>query len=147
MEKKNKNGNIIKKILLILCGIILGGTSIYVIALSLFELMIYSVISSSSLFNIVLGLMCLPFVIGIGYFCKNAIKVETVYEFVDMNGTEIDSDLMREQLVVVKSNDKKEVSKYSYVFDNNYRDLEDDEIIDDIPFMEIDSKKRKRYLR
>lgn len=147
MDKKDNNRNMVKKLLLILCGIILVGTSIYVIALSLFELMIYSVISSSSLFNIVLGLMCLPFVIGIGFFIKEAIKVETVYEFVDMNGNEIDSDLMREQLTVVKSNDKKEVSKYSYVFDNNYKDIEDDEIIDDIPFMEIDSKKRKRYLR
>ena len=153
MDKKDNNRNMVKKLLFILGGLLLGEVSIYVIALGIFKLMMYSVITSSSLFNIVLGVMCLPFIVGIGYFCKNAIKVETVYEFVDMNGNKIDSDLMREQLSIVKSNDNIVSNRYSYVFDNNYRDLDDDIIIDDMTYL-YDNKKcmsktryKGKYLR
>jgi len=135
---KNKKGNnkidIFKKVLLGIFGCFLCGglvkllvPGMYLMFMNLFG------ISANLLSGVVIGGSILGIVglIGVATKCVE-VKTEHVYN----DGIETELELMRQRLMVVKSNDKcdvkevKSTNKYSYVYDNNYMDVEDMEIDD-----------------
>ncbi len=136
MKKKceNKNRGIFKNILLGIFGVLIGVNLVKLLVPGM-NLMFMNLLGISiNLFSgVVIGGSVLGIVGLIGLISK-CIEVKTEYVYGD--DKEIDSDLMRQQLEVVEIDDKcdvrdvKSVNKYSYVFDNNYMDVEDIEIDD-----------------
>lgn len=132
--KENNKKNIFDKILI---GILSG-----VVCVSLVKLLIpgmYSIfmnmlgISIDLLSGVLIGGSVLG-IIGLAGMVNKCICVREEYEY--SNGEEVSPDEMRQQLMLVKSKDnvvsKENASnkKYSYIFDNNYEDVEDIEIDD-----------------
>ena len=135
---KNKKGkkmkNIFKNILLGIFGLILGASLVKLLVpgvnLVFMNLLCISV-------NLLSGVVIGGSVFGIAGLIGMTTKcIDVKTEYVCSDGMEIDSELMREQLEVVKMDDKsnvgkvKPVNKYSYVYDNNYMDVDDVEIDD-----------------
>ena len=132
--KESNNKNILMKILL---GLFSG-----FICVNLIKLLIpvmYSIFMNllGISINLLTGLLIGGSILGIagivGLVTK-CISVKTEYEY--DNGIVMNPDIMRQQLRIVESKDNTSIrenvsnKKYSYMFDNNYMDVEDIEIDD-----------------
>lgn len=157
-----KNKNIFNNILLGIVSIVLGGSLIKLLVPGI-NLMFMNLlgISVNLLSGVVIGGSVIS-IAGLIYVASKCVEVKTEYVYDD--GMEIDPESMREQLSVVKNDDKsdvrevKSVNKYSYLYDNNYVDVDDVEIDDilnpnwrsDYGFLntdEYDDRDVKLYIR
>ena len=133
-KRENKKIDIFKKILLGVFGVCLCGSLVKLLVPGMYLMFMNLLgVSVNLLSGVVIGGSVLGIVGLIGVATK-CIEVRTEYVYSD--DMEIDSDLMRKQLRIVKTEDKcdvrevKPVSKCSYVYDNNYMDVDDIEIDD-----------------
>ena len=128
--KKNNRKDIFNKILLSLFSVIM-----FIVGVKLLVPGVYSIfmnllgVSVNLLSGVVIGSGILGISV-VAMMISKCISIKTEYEY--DSDIEINSDLMREQLRVVNSKDKEGTldRKYSYIFDNNYTDVDDIEIDD-----------------
>lgn len=150
---KSKKGNkIFRKLLVTLFVVLISIGIVLLLVPHMCNLFMYLIGLSVDLFiALIIGIS----VLGIGLVISllpKCIKIETVYEEVRDNNIVIDPDEIRKGLYVVNSKTKTSentldnLNKYAYCFDNNYGDCEEDEIIDDMPYLNQGgfSRKKKR---
>lgn len=144
-KRGKKKNNFFKDILLVGTVILSCLVVVSVLVPGIYSLFMHLLNLSINLLGIaVIGMVFAGLVVALGIATK-CIRFETTYEYVFDEDMEVDEELMRKQLSIVKSNDKVEekvettpTNKYSYIFDNNYSDAVDEEkyieeeIIDDV---------------
>lgn len=137
-KKGKKKNNLFKEI--ILWGLVILGCvgGVYLLVPEIYAILMYLLSLSVNVLSVALiGSAILGITIALGLVTK-CIEIKTEYEFINTDELDQNTELMREQLRVVKANDRvvQKTStvtseKYSYVFDNHYEDTED-VMIDDI---------------
>lgn len=150
MKDKKGKKNLIKRIILRLLTIAFCTLTVYSFAPLLYFLLTYLFglsVSALSMFLILSACSLGVFLIASATKC---IEIKEDYEITYGSDMEDNALLMRSQLQIVNSRqntgekilDDKSLqsdisSKYEYSFDNNYKDVDDDIVIDDLQDMEV----------
>lgn len=136
-KKRNRKINIFKNILIDMLFLIGVFGTVFLIVPEIYYLFlkIFNVLTSLFGFTLICGgFIGVVVLLGLATKC---IERRTEYKFTNTDFLDQNTDLMREQLRVVKTDEKSvekgetvSKNKFSYLFDNNYQDVEDIEIDD-----------------